>query len=214
MEERAEPQSNRQHASDNALLKSSNAKSTAVVEIIFYLFLCYVFYLAAARFSDVASYRQPSMIIFFFHSIFLFIHEGGHFLFKLFGRTLYILGGSFWQVMFPFLSFLIAIKNRQRIAPFPLFLTGFNLMDVSVYIRDAPLRQLQLLGGHRDWHDWFNLLSQWGMLDDAGTLADITYYLGIVICAGSIIGGFYLAAALFREKDLELKTERTSRVTT
>ncbi len=170
---------------------------TFTTEVIFYCFLMYVFCLAADRYADAMSFRQPSMIMFVFHSIFLFIHEGGHFLFSMFGRTLYILGGSFWQVMFPFLSFLLALRTANRIAPFPLFLTGFNLMAVSLYMRDAPLRQLALLGGDKSRHDWFNLFTQWDMLDSAGTIADITYYLGFVVCLGSILAGFYLAYRSF-----------------
>jgi hypothetical protein len=164
-----------------------------IVDIVFYLFMTYIFYLAADRFSDVASYRNPSIFIFFFHSIFLYIHEGGHFLFSFFGRTLHILGGSFWQIMFPFLSFLLAVRDTAEYAPFPLFLTGFNMMDVSVYMRDAPLRQLPLLGGHASGHDWFNLLYQWDMMADAPALADITYWFGFLTCLVSIGLGFYLA---------------------
>jgi len=167
--------------------------NTYVLECLLYLFLLYVFYLAADRYADAASFRQPSIVMFVFHWMFLYIHEGGHFLFSFFGRTLHILGGSFWQVMFPFLSFLIALRSADRIAPFPLFLTGFNLLGVSLYMRDAPLRQLALLGGDRSRHDWYNLFMQWEMLDSAETIADITYYLGFVVCLGSILAGFYLA---------------------
>ena len=170
---------------------------TFAVEVMFYCFLIYVFYLAADRYADAMSFRQPSMIMFVFHSIFLFIHEGGHFLFSQFGRTLYILGGSFWQVMFPFLSFLLALRSSDRIAPFPLFLTGFNLMAVSLYMRDAPLRQLALLGGDKSRHDWFNLFTRWDMLDSAETISDITYYLGFFVCLGSILAGFYIAYRSF-----------------
>lgn len=176
---------------------------TFVTEVIFYCFLICVFYLALDRYADAMSFRKPSMIMFLFHSIFLFIHEGGHFLFKFFGHTLYVLGGSFWQVMFPFLSFLLAVRSADRIAPFPLFLTGFNLMGVSLYMRDAPLRQLVLLGGDKSRHDWHNLFVQWDMLDSAGTIADVTYYLGMVVCLGSIIAGFYFAFwAAFVSKNL------------
>lgn len=164
-----------------------------VTEILFYLFFVYVFYLAADRYADAASFHRPSLIMFLFHSIFLFIHEGGHFLFSFFGRTLHILGGSFWQVMFPFLSFLLALRSADRIAPFPLFLTGFNLMGVSLYMRDAPFRQLALLGGDKSRHDWYNLLAQWDLLDSAETIADVTYYLGFLVCLGSIVAGVYLA---------------------
>ena len=83
---------------------------------------------------------------------FLPLHEGGHFLFRFFGRTLYVLGGSFWQIMFPFLWFIIAVKERSQVAPFPLFWTGENMMDVSLYMRDAPVRFLPLLGGDKVGH--------------------------------------------------------------
>lgn len=160
-------------------------------QLLLYIFLVYVFFLAADRFADAGNYNRPSVIIFIFHTIFLFIHEGGHFLFSFFGNTLHILGGSFWQVMFPFLSFLIAIRDRSHVGAFALFLTGFNLMDVSVYMRDAPYRQLPLLGGHKVGHDWYNLFLDWQVMQYSGTIADITYYTGCVLCVGSILAGFY-----------------------
>lgn len=166
---------------------------TLILEATLYAFLLYVFFLAADRYGDIWSYNKPSRIIFFFHWMFLYVHEGGHFLFSFLGRTLNILGGSFWQVMFPFLSFLIAVRDSARIAPFPLFLTGFNLMAVSLYMRDAPYRRLPLLGGDKSGHDWANLFRQWDMMDSAGVVADLTYWLGIIFCVGSVGAGAFLA---------------------
>jgi hypothetical protein len=103
------------------------------------------------------------------------------------------LGGSFWQIMFPLLWFLIALKQRSHVAPFPLFWVGENMMDVSLYIRDAPVRQLPLLGGHKVGHDWFNLLSMWNLLDSAEIFSDLVFYSGIIICVGAIGAGIYLA---------------------
>ncbi|MBI3005725.1 MAG: hypothetical protein HYY49_09980 [Ignavibacteriales bacterium] len=164
-----------------------------VIEIGFYTFFLYVFILAADKYSNVWSYQKPSAIMFFFHWIFLYVHEGGHFLFTFFGRTLNILGGSFWQVMFPFLSFLIALRDSARIAPVPLFLTGFNLMAVSLYMRDAPSRRLSLLGGDKTRHDWWNLFREWDMLDSAVDVADVTYWIGILLSVGSVVVGIALA---------------------
>lgn len=168
-----------------------------VLELIFYAFLAYVFYLAANQLKDEASFfRVRSIILFFFHTMFLYLHEGGHFLFSLFGRTLYILGGSFWQIMFPLLVFLFALRDRSRIAPFPLFLTGFSLMDVSLYIRDAPFRRLPLITRDKSGHDWANLLGGWRMLDSAETLADLTYFLGFFVALSALVAGFYIALRL------------------
>jgi hypothetical protein len=128
---------------------------------------------------------------------FLPLHEGGHFLFMFFGRTLHILGGSFWQIMFPLLWFVIALRQRSQAAPFALFWVGENMMDVSLYIRDAAYRALPLLGGHSSGHDWVNLLTEWNAMDSAEPLADVVYYLGVCISAGAILAGIVWAIARF-----------------
>jgi hypothetical protein len=95
--------------------------------------------------------------------------------------------------MFPFLWFIVALRQRSHVAPFALFWAGENLLDVSLYIRDAPFRALPLLGGHSSGHDWANLLSAWDMLDSAPAIADAAYYTGCLVCAGSIVAGIFLA---------------------
>jgi hypothetical protein len=136
--------------------------------------------------------------------IFLPLHEGGHFISILFGRTLYVLGGSFWQIMFPLLWFLIALKQRSQVAPFPLFWTGENMMDVSLYMRDAPVRALPLLGGHKSGHDWYNLFTWWGLMDSAVDIADLFYWGGVLIAVGAIIAGVAWAITAFvNEKELK-----------
>ncbi len=164
-----------------------------------YAILILFFYQAAITF---AAYKPgvpwPTLLNIVRTFIFLPLHEGGHFLFMFFGSTLMILGGSFWQIMFPLLSFLMAMKKRSEVAPFALFWAGENMMDVSLYIRDATVRQLPLLGGHKSRHDWYNLLSGWGALDSAETLGDLTYYSGMIICIGSIATGIFLAFLFYR----------------
>jgi hypothetical protein len=136
--------------------------------------------------------------------IFLPLHEGGHFLFMFFGKTLYILGGSFWQIVFPLIWFIIALKQRSQIAPFPLFWTGENMMDVSLYMRDAPMRILPLLGGHASGHDWWNLFTMWGIMDSAEDIADVMYVSGLGICIVSIMAGMTWAVVSYR-KDTMIK---------
>ena len=128
---------------------------------------------------------------------FLPLHEGGHFLFRFFGQTLYVLGGSFWQITFPLLWFVIAVRQRSQVFPFALFWVGENMMDVSLYIRDAPARMLPLLGGDKSGHDWHYLLSRWDMMDDAGAFADIMFYGGAAICIGAIATGITWAVMVF-----------------
>jgi len=164
-----------------------------------YLILTVYLIQAADVFYEVALPARPwPFLLFALRTIFLFIHEGGHFLFMFFGETLNILGGSFWQIAFPLISCIIAIRKRSHfIAPFALFWVGTNMMDVSLYMRDAPLRLLPLLGGHKSRHDWWNLFRKWEMLDSAGTVADIFYFLGLLVSIVAIGGGIYFAIHRF-----------------
>lgn len=156
-----------------------------------YIVLIIIFFQAIETFSEVTWFMTPwpFLLRLVRNGIFLFIHEGGHMLFFFFGRMLHILGGSFWQIVFPLLSFIIAVRQRSQVAPFALFWVGENMLDVSLYMRDAPLRRLPLLGGHKSGHDWHNLFRMWDMMDSAETVADMMYYSGAVICVGAIIAG-------------------------
>ncbi len=163
-----------------------------------YAALGLVLYQAATCFAAFVPGRPwPLLLTVLRTFIFLPLHEGGHVLFIFFGRTLYTLGGSFWQIMFPLLWFLIALRQGSHVAPFALFWTGENMLDVSLYIRDAPVRHLPLLGGHRSGHDWYNLLSQWNIIDSADSIADLMYYGGLIICLGAIAAGVILAFRSF-----------------
>ncbi len=160
--------------------------------VVFILLAVYLVQAADAFYEYTPGRAWPFLLTAIRNGIFLFIHEGGHALFFLFGRTLNILGGSFWQIAFPLISFILAIRTGSHfIAPFALFWVGTNMMDVSLYMRDAPLRMLPLLGGHKSWHDWWNLFREWDMLDSAGTWADLFYFIGLFIGVGAIIWGLF-----------------------
>lgn len=178
-----------------------------------FLLIVYLFQAADHFYEYTPGRSWPFLLAAIRNGIFLFIHEGGHALFFFFGRTLNILGGSFWQIAFPLISFVLAVrKGSHFIAPFALFWVGTNMMDVSLYMRDAPLRMLPLLGGHKSWHDWWNLFREWDMLDSAGTWADLFYFSGIFISIGAIAWGIFTAVQRFRNpipyKILQDETER------
>lgn len=167
-------------------------------KLALYLWLGVIFAQAASAFAEYHPGRPwPAMLSILRTFTFLPLHEAGHVIFYFFGRTLMFLGGSFWQIMFPLLWFVIALRQKSRVAPFPLFWVGENMMDVSLYMRDAPLRQLPLLGGHKVGHDWYNLFSAWNMLGDAATVADIFYYTGAVVCLAALGAGTVLAFRTF-----------------
>lgn len=150
----------------------------------------------------------PGLLWVFRTFTFLPLHEGGHVIFMFFGKTLHALGGSFWQIAFPLLWFIIAVQQKSQVAPFPLFWVGENMMDVSLYIRDAPVRVLPLLGGKRSGHDWYYILSQWNLLDSADVLADLMFYTGIFICIAAIVAGIAWAVVVFIKSGQHTPTVR------
>ncbi|MBB3169735.1 hypothetical protein [Simiduia aestuariiviva] len=131
----------------------------------------------------------------FMHNINLPFHEFGHVLFMPFGRFMTILGGSLFQVMLP-LILLCAFSFQQRdnhAASVMLWWCGQSLVDLAPYIADAPYRGLPLVGGAgEESHDWGNLLTQLGWLDQAQTLARASFGLGAVVMAASLWWAFCL----------------------
>ncbi len=95
----------------------------------------------------------------------LVIHEAGHIVFILFGRFIYISGGTLMQIILPSLIVFYFIKNYYRTGvQIGLLWLGQNLINISVYAADARARKLHLLGGNRVIHDWNYLLGRLGIL--------------------------------------------------
>jgi hypothetical protein len=158
------------------------------------MFVCGVLlYQSADSASAFPPLPQSMLYNLYYVGIITPLHEGGHFLFMFFGKTLYILGGSFWQVMTPLILFAVAVRQRSYLANVWLCLAGTHWIALSSYIYDAPFRTLPLLGGHRSIHDWYYLLTHWQMLDDAISISDFVYYTGIVLGIAGLISGIAIA---------------------
>jgi hypothetical protein len=128
------------------------------------------------------------------------IHEFGHYLFLPFGRTMNILGGSLFQVLFPLIFmayFLRPAKRDVHAAMVCLWWASLNLLDVSVYAADARAGQLMLLNGltgqESDAHDWYNLFAHWGLLNRDTIIAARMRGLAGLSCTASILAGLYAA---------------------
>jgi hypothetical protein len=161
---------------------------------LFGMFVCAVLlYQSADSASAFPPYPQAMLYNLYYVGIITPLHEGGHFLFMFFGRTLYILGGSFWQVMTPLILFVVAFRQRSYLAYIWLSLAGTHWVALSSYIYDAPFRTLPLLGGDKARHDWYNLLIHWQMLDDAIAISDFVYYTGILLGIAGLVAGVIIA---------------------
>lgn len=118
----------------------------------------------------------------------LLIHEGGHGIFRVFGKFIYTLGGSIMQILLPIIFIFYFLINRQKIGIqiSILFLAG-NLMNVGVYAGDARSRLLPLLGGNKVYHDWNWLLREMNMLHHDHLIGTLFYIAGIICCVLALV---------------------------
>jgi len=107
----------------------------------------------------------------FLHMILLPFHEAGHYaLFRWFGQFIMTLGGTLGQHLMPIvLGVALLVKRRDPFgAAIFLWLLGFSVIDMAVYMYDAFDPQLMLLGGttgaESDGHDWQNIFGDLGLL--------------------------------------------------
>ena len=161
----------------------------------------------------ISTLRDPQGWLPFISDIDLAVHEFGHNLFMPFGipilgRTMVILGGSLFQVVFPLIFvgyFLLSKKHRDpHAAMVCLWWTCISLADVAVYVGDARARDLTLLDGltgkESDGHDWYNLLSQWGVLKRDLIYASRTRTVARLMLWSSTLGGLWFAIMAPRPK--------------
>jgi len=117
----------------------------------------------------------------FMHGVNLMFHEFGHLFFRPFGEFMTILGGSLFQVIWPW-TFLFAFLLKYRdtfAASLMLWWSGQSFVDLSPYIADAYYRGLPLVGGGgEESHDWGNLLTMTGMLESYMSIARLSFFIG------------------------------------
>jgi hypothetical protein len=146
--------------------------------------------------ADPLGFQVP-FVLWVIDTINLFIHEAGHLFFRLFGQTMYILGGSITQCLLPLALAIVTWREKPRWESMPsaqvglpLFWFGENLVNVSVYIADAPYKNLKLIKNGLI-HDWHWLLAE--HLHWAEPMGLVVRGLGLVVCAASIgLMVFYL----------------------
>lgn len=148
-------------------------------------------------------YRDGEIGGSFMHNILLPIHEAGHVLFRPFGEFTMVLGGSFFQVAFPFaICIAFIVKNRDNFgASIGLWWASVSLVDLSPYIYDALHPQLTLLGGGNGAddgpHDWIYLLIKLGQLNNAQRWGSFAHVCGGLLMLGALIWG---ATILLRQR--------------
>ena len=125
-------------------------------------------------------------------SLDLAIHETGHLVFAAGGETLGVMGGTLMQLIVPSV-FAGALWRQGDVhgATVPLWWLGENCWNISVYIRDARLQALPLVGGGE--HDWAWLLGNWGLLKQDQLIGGVVYLAGVLLYLIAIGAGWMLA---------------------
>lgn len=148
-------------------------------------------------------YRDAEIFTSFMHNILLPIHEAGHVLFRPFGEFMMVLGGSLFQLVFPFgIGVAFIVKNRDNFgASIGLWWASVSLVDLSPYIYDALHPQLILVGGGTGAedgpHDWIYLLIRLGQIDNAQRWGAFAHVCGGLLMLGALIWG---ATILWRQR--------------
>lgn len=130
----------------------------------------------------------------FLDSVNLIFHEAGHTIFFFLGEFFKVLAGSWFQISLPLIISIYFFWNQQFVsASICLMWVGQNIMNVSIYVKDALLMQLPLLGGDYVIHDWNYILNQFNLLKYSADIASAMYYIGIITIFIGILSSVYFA---------------------
>lgn len=145
---------------------------------------------AVAWFAFVAHREVPILDLFD-----LAIHEVGHLLAAFMPRMVMFVAGSAAQVMVPLgLAWYFGVHRSDAAGGgFCLAWAGASLWDVSVYVADAPVQALPLIGGGQ--HDWAFLLGPqgWDVVHRADDIAGFFEFTGGVIAVTGILIAVFAA---------------------
>ncbi len=174
-------------------------KFNLYISLIGYGILLYILILLPLHlYTPTRSFDLPNLL-WLTHLILLYIHEAGHLIFSLFGRTISIVGGSLNQILAPAVWFVVAKREQSSLSHVAVFFTGVSIVDVSIYVKDAGMLQLPLIGGlSKSHHDWANLLNDWGMIEYGYTLGEVLFWAGMMLALFGIYSGTKTIVDRFR----------------
>jgi hypothetical protein len=131
-------------------------------------------------------YKQPVPAFDLFD---LGMHELGHLLAALMPDMVMFLAGSVMQVAVPLglAAYFLLWRKEWASAGFCLAWAGSSARDVAVYVADAPVQALPLIGGGT--HDWAYLLGPEGFdcIGRAGAIARFIEVLGLLMVIGGVM---------------------------
>lgn len=167
-------------------ISDDNDKVTNYIRLAFWLYLLYFSYqLISGKLETINA---------FIHNIDLPIHEFGHLFFGIiFGNGLLMTaGGNLFQTIFPIIMTFGFLFNKDYFATGVCSIwVGETLIDASYYISDASTRDLPLITGDPDTHDWFNVLSDLNILHLDTKIGKFVFFCGSLTIIFGLVYSFY-----------------------
>jgi hypothetical protein len=161
-------------------------RTLIALDALILILLGYLSLYLATDYQTPHGRHDMPFLVWIIDTVDLFIHEGGHGIFRFFGQFLYFLGGSLIQFIIPIAAIIVFLRTSSpRSLMGTLYWLGQNMINVSIYIADAPKQQLTLISRHA-MHDWRWLCGYMGIMDSAGDLAAVVAFLGTVSLLGAI----------------------------
>jgi len=156
------------------------ARVTPLVRIVSLLFFGLFLY------ELVRDMEMPHLV----DNAFMQIHAGGHTLFRVFGLTAAVAGGTFLQLFVPFALGFYFIRQRQPLyVALCLFFFFEQFLPIARYMADAQAQQLpwMSIGRYESLiHDWNYLFTQLGVLSYDTMIAGIVRSIGSLGMIGVI----------------------------
>ncbi|MFH0970998.1 MAG: hypothetical protein V1835_00370 [Candidatus Micrarchaeota archaeon] len=184
---------------DEAKKLNMTLAKTILLHVVFILPIAYLFFFSANRVFSVNPYAWISVIL----------HEFGHFLFRqLGGGSLYphVLGGTLTEYLAPVIMIILCLRSRSYSALALIFIAciGTNLPYTANYMESAshPFGYSYLSGAPLTVsnHDWFYLLSRWGVLGQESTIGAQLRLVGEVLMLLGIMGSTIGLVILLKHK--------------
>ena len=116
-------------------------------------------------------------------------HEAGHFILGILGNQfIHVIGGTLGQLFVPgAFAVYFFFKKDYRASLFCTFWISQNLINISIYMADAPYQRLPLLGGDGTIHDWVYICGELRCLHIIETLARVVKVTGVLGMMASVI---------------------------
>lgn len=105
------------------------------------------------------------------------------------------------QILIPLVWYIVARREKSQLQYLALFITGFSICDVSLYMKDAGMLLLPLIGGiSKTHHDWANIFNDWKIVEYSYTIGEIVFWIGMSIAAFGIYSGVRTAVNVLRHQ--------------